>query len=208
MRPPAWVRKSDGAVRRPHIDIRSFEALGEHQLEYMDFSRDDIDAVLEARGRLRPGRFLMVHGDEIESYVPKEPLYELHPDGPRGVWSAVYEAAWYLRAEERYDFVPYNDQASVAWVFVNQSRVTGHYALKGAALFDRPNDSDEWWLAWVWIHPLDRRQGLLTQAWPVWREVYGDFPVQAPHSPGMRQFLINDGYYERKGIKIDPRFSR
>ena len=45
----------------------------------------------------------------------------------------------------------------------------------------------------VWIEPGYRRQHLLTGAWDVWRERYGDdFPVDEPNA-AMRTFLARRG---------------
>ena len=64
----------------------------------------------------------------------------------------------------------------------------------GYALFTRWPDC--WQLDRVWIRPALRRRGLLSAAWPVWRERYGDFIERSesvyatePASDGMQAFL-------------------
>lgn len=46
-----------------------------------------------------------------------------------------------------------------------------------------------WAMQWVWLHPFARRQGLLTGAWPFFRQEFGDFFVEPPVSPAMKAFV-------------------
>jgi hypothetical protein len=47
----------------------------------------------------------------------------------------------------------------------------------------------KWTLDWVWIHPYQRRKGHLTHAWPVFKNMFGDFAVMKPLSSAMNSFL-------------------
>jgi hypothetical protein len=44
-------------------------------------------------------------------------------------------------------------------------------------------------LAWAWLHPSVRRQGILSRLWPHLEAAHRDFKVQIPLSSGMQQFL-------------------
>lgn len=45
-----------------------------------------------------------------------------------------------------------------------------------------------WMLKRVWLEPRMRRRGLLTAAWPLWLERYGEFEVANPNE-AMQEFL-------------------
>lgn len=51
-----------------------------------------------------------------------------------------------------------------------------------------PEDGNIHCLSTVWIHPLCRRKGLLTQLWPVFEQAYGLFAIDGP-SKAMKGFL-------------------
>jgi hypothetical protein len=44
-------------------------------------------------------------------------------------------------------------------------------------------------LRWVWIHPYQRRGGVLSRAWETLRANHGDFFVEPPFSPAMLSFV-------------------
>ena len=54
-------------------------------------------------------------------------------------------------------------------------------------------EHDGWSLARVYIEPRARRRGYLREAWPLWRERYGDFTVDQP-SDAMQAFLSRVHY--------------
>jgi len=62
--------------------------------------------------------------------------------------------------------------------------------LDGSGGSPSQRDFDYWALLRVWLRPGLRRRGLLTAAWPLWRDRYGDFDVAAP-AAAMRAFLIS-----------------
>jgi hypothetical protein len=45
-------------------------------------------------------------------------------------------------------------------------------------------------LRWVWIHPYQRRRGILSRAWAKLRANHGDFFVEPPLSPAMLRFVL------------------
>ncbi len=44
-------------------------------------------------------------------------------------------------------------------------------------------------MQWIWFHPYFRRQGLLTEAWPKFKEEFGNFCCEPPLSDAMETFL-------------------
>ena len=107
--------------------------------------------------------------------------------------------AVYFRREFEYDFIQYEAMEPVDpreqvflittknWEFFND----GHSAV-GAVVFRWREYTDaphQLVLAWIWIHPFLRRQGILSTYWPVFKKLYGDFHVEAPLSEAMIQFL-------------------
>jgi hypothetical protein len=54
-------------------------------------------------------------------------------------------------------------------------------------------------LAWVWLHPYLRRQGILGAHWGFFRHLYGDFRVEGPLSEAMASFLERRGECARCG---------
>lgn len=111
---------------------------------------------------------------------------------------AVYTLACFFRRELRYDFVQYgyngndDDHSHVAWLWVHPEAVGCSKDFRipciGAACFRlRPVG---YALQWVWIHPYWRRQSLLSGAWPIFLEEFGQFECERPLSEGMQRFLV------------------
>lgn len=48
-------------------------------------------------------------------------------------------------------------------------------------------------MQWVWIHPYYRREGLLSAAWPMFKERFGCFLVERPFSAAMLGFFASQG---------------
>jgi hypothetical protein len=81
-----------------------------------------------------------------------------------------------------------------AWVWSHLDRPPTWVAsniFQGYATFR--GSGDRWALVRVWLRPSSRRGGLLTGAWPAWRERYGEFTVVLPSEP-MQAFLRRAGY--------------
>jgi len=121
---------------------------------------------------------------------------------------AVEQFAHYFRREFRYDFLHYEagegagwDRASqpaedeaAAYPFASGCSYDGRYV--GAACFRWRLYRDippRWALAWVWLHPYERRRGLLTLAWPVWVARHAPFAIELPLSDAMETFVRRQG---------------
>ncbi|WP_194923407.1 hypothetical protein [Catenulispora pinisilvae] len=75
---------------------------------------------------------------------------------------------------------------------------TRRFAARGSIVAGAAGFSSQYWadqgdrlvMAWVWIHPYERGQGLLWQHWAELEREYGQFLVAHPYSPAMIRFLI------------------
>jgi hypothetical protein len=121
---------------------------------------------------------------------------------------AVFQCARYFRHEMRYDFIQYGqdgretdpDHVAFLWPDPQALRFAGNddvlVPAVGAGCFrwrqwqDAPHG---WALQWLWLHPYQRRQGLLTAAWPAFRDEFGDFVCEPPLSDAMKGFLAKRG---------------
>ncbi len=100
-------------------------------------------------------------------------------------------AAWFRR-EMQFDFLQYHPDERDR----DNDRVYAYIErglILGAAVFRLREDKGErpiLSLAWVNMHPYTRRRGVLSQVWPMFRAMYGDFPIEGPLSPAMQQFIL------------------
>jgi hypothetical protein len=125
---------------------------------------------------------------------------------PQALGKAVYRLAQFFRREFRYDFVQYgyegrdDDPEHVAFLWVHPEGLgssdlfmvtaVGACCFRWRAWRDAPHGHA---LQWVWFHPYWRRRGLLSEAWPAFRERFGDFVTEPPLSDAMRSFLAKRG---------------
>jgi hypothetical protein len=126
---------------------------------------------------------------------------------PRALGKAVYRLAQFFRREFRYDFVQYGyegrDADPTHRAFLWPHPEAGwcgdafEVPLVGACCFrwrdDWPGVAPGHALQWVWFHPYHRRQGLLSEAWPAFREQFGNFVTEPPLSAAMKAFLAKRG---------------
>ena len=73
-----------------------------------------------------------------------------------------------------------------AHLFHDEGRYCGACCFRWRDWADAP---PSWSLDWIWLHPYRRQRGLLTRAWPKFKERYGDFHLAQPLSAAMRAFL-------------------
>lgn len=129
-----------------------------------------------------------------EKYI--EGLRLVHPESPKRVRKAVYEFAGYFRSEFSYDFRQFalsdpEDDKTFAYLFLKRSF---HYdeLYCGAVCFrwleykDHPH---KWAMQWIYLHPYDRSNGLLTTFFPFFIQKYGNFDIEPPLSKAMYGFL-------------------
>lgn len=112
--------------------------------------------------------------------------------------SAVYRFAKYFRRELGFDFVQYADpknrddgpEKCQAFLFMFRKIAFGAAVFR----FREWKDSAPCWsLAWIWMHPYFRGQGILKNAFPVFRERFGNFHIEHPLSSTMEGFLAKHG---------------
>lgn len=82
----------------------------------------------------------------------------------------------------------------------------GYYYVPGVGDMKEPtgwwearHPHDCWSMQWVWIKPEARRKKVLTNAWPIFRMLFGiqptsDFYMEAPYSDEFAKFLKSQGY--------------
>ena len=108
------------------------------------------------------------------------------------VKEVVQQFGYYLYKEMNYDFVLFRAQEENEDNFdaylIPSPTCLGFCC--GVAFFRRRAGPV---LNWVWIHPYDRRKGLLTKLWPTLKQKYGHIAVKGPFSLGMECFLEKQG---------------
>ncbi|WP_299021218.1 GNAT family N-acetyltransferase [uncultured Photobacterium sp.] len=114
---------------------------------------------------------------------------------PEWLNDRVYGCAWALAKERRYDSAPWSSvpgtmpRGSEALAFLivdSDGRQLGAVAFARAEYKDAEFD---WQLAWIWLSPLYRRQGITSQLWPYLTNRFGEFYVQPPASEEFDSFL-------------------
>jgi hypothetical protein len=117
----------------------------------------------------------------------------------------VYERARRLKREEHYDFTQWQpDGCHWEW---SQDKPEPPHAIVlienrdiavGAVCFSNgrhwSNVAPGWLLAFAWVAPEWRRQGVLSRRWPQWRQQYGDFLLDPPLSEAMEAFCAKQGH--------------
>lgn len=127
-------------------------------------------------------------------------------NAPMWMQKEVYRRAVKFKREFRYDFVQ--------WAGDDVNRVKsgwhGHLfpagldgTIAGACAFSNVHPGPggvEWTLAWVWIAPKYRGQGLLTGHWAGFVERYGNFFIEPPLSEAMQGFVRSHGTEGQKAF--------
>jgi hypothetical protein len=139
----------------------------------------------------------LITTDELISN-PLEVTYK----SPKQHRKAVYKIAQYFKREFRYDFVQYGyngnekDELHCAFLWIDPECVELAVDFKvpcvGATCFRWRTTADDtpiWVMDWVWFHPYYRRRGLLTAAWPLFKERFKNFACEHPLSDPMKKFL-------------------
>lgn len=105
---------------------------------------------------------------------------------------AVERFAHYFRREFQYDFVQFSSIRELEplsyiafyWQYDEMAFGAGCFRHREFTNFNG------WALQWVWLHPYFRTKGHLKAAWPIFKELCGNFDVEGPYSEAMYQFLI------------------
>ena len=162
------------------------------------------------------------HGRTISlSSSGRDVLFEVSPLEPMRYRKAIEKIAYFFKRELGYDFPPYHtnhaygDRRDVVFMWVGVDHIgipilrrdgdtewIDGGAIKKAVAYGacgflpRTNheNEDSWELAWVWLHPYERKRGHLSNAWPYFLERFGLFSVGTPWSVGMQGFLRKHEY--------------
>jgi hypothetical protein len=164
-----------------------------------------------------------MHGDKFNICLPKLAKYAGCSDGfglspvrpriPRHL-QVVNRFGRYLSREQGYDFpLEWDDEngESRAYFFTSWRSLMTVTTIQpvGCAVFQKYSSADPWQFEWAWIHPYERGRGHMTNAWPKFKEEFGDFTIQQPLSFGMKVFLtklINKGQPTTKAIRAALRW--
>lgn len=144
-------------------------------------------------------------------------LLRVDRHSPMQLRKEVEKFATYFRDEFRYDFMQYDSEEEkpyTAYLFASELNRWPR-AWVGAACFKPTNFKDvaipPQGLNWIWIHPFWRNRGILREWWPTFRESHGDYWVEPPVSPAMKQFLLKHNkdsvfypMYQGKKLSITP----
>ncbi|MGY4816488.1 hypothetical protein ACVNP3_11190 [Pseudomonas chlororaphis subsp. piscium] len=132
-------------------------------------------------------------------------------NAPMWMQKEVYRRAVKFKRDFRYDFVQW------AGDDVNPVKIGWHGQLfpagpdgtiAGACALSNEHPGPggvEWTLAWVWIAPKYRRQGLLAAHWPGLIERYGSFFIEPPLSEAMQGFVRSYGTESQIEFLAEPR---
>jgi hypothetical protein len=122
---------------------------------------------------------------------------------------AVECIAYYFRRELGYDFLQYcslemKDDGHRAYLWADPGTLNDEFKMTviGACCFrwrkwrDAPPDfpSESYGLQWIWLHPYQRRKGVLANSWPYFLARFDPFVPEGPHSPAMEAFLRKHHY--------------
>jgi len=122
---------------------------------------------------------------------------------------AVECIAYYFRREFAYDFLQYCSLETVddghrAYIWADpdtlneQDKITvfGACCSRWRRWEDAPPNlpSKSYALQWIWLHPYQKRKGILEKAWPYFLARFHPFVPEGPHSPAMEAFLTKHHY--------------
>lgn len=115
---------------------------------------------------------------------------------PRWMHRAMFDRAYRLSREQNYrtlwDESGRVGSDVVGHLLLDDTGMFGPTTIAGAAGFRYAVWTDpqpRWILEWVWIMPKLRSRGILSRAWPAFRQRYGEFPVERPLTAAMERFV-------------------
>jgi hypothetical protein len=117
---------------------------------------------------------------------------------PAALKNALEQYARYFHREFRYDSPPYSknehEEHENLSAYLLPQRNKRFWA--GGCSFWK--EEGVWTLTWMWIHPFDRHQGILKNAWPYFEREHGPFQIDSPVSIPMQYFLLRQGVAESR----------
>lgn len=138
---------------------------------------------------------------------PKEILYITSESNLR--WrKELAKLARYFKVEQRMDVPQYEFEddgvdfpfegfilLELARDLLQEDKPAPLRVFGGGCFRRRTFKNDEIWvLDWVWIHPFFRNRGKLSERWDEFKQRFGEFQVEPPISPAMRQLLQKKNY--------------
>jgi hypothetical protein len=131
-------------------------------------------------------------------------IFPVSPRSPIKVREATELIACYFRREKEYDFIQYSarekpDSKDRIFIFTRPTIEEKNLVL-GAIVFRWITYNNflpsQWSLNWVWLHPFLRNKGILTDFWPFFVELYGDFNIESPISKSLWHLLKKVNHFK------------
>lgn len=130
-----------------------------------------------------------------------KPIY-IDFSSPTWLQFELYLRSEMFKREFDYDlpqWSPFGDEPPDACGFLlsDDTGLFGFGAIAGAGAFrwrEWSNRPAGWTMDWVWIIPDLRRRGLLSRYSSKFKERFGDFYLQHPLSPAMREFALKHNW--------------
>lgn len=157
-------------------------------------------------------RHCRINCEEIDS-LTKGYLKEVHYYSPIYWRKYLEEMAYYFKREQRYDGLQYSatshnsevpsDTAAFLFATRNYKRFKNiipddqnDVLIFGGCCFRYRQYLDhdpEWALQWVYLHPMVRKEGILSSCWGYFEKRFGTFLVETPLSLAMQAFILKHG---------------
>ncbi|WP_166109307.1 hypothetical protein [Pseudoalteromonas sp. Z9A5] len=133
--------------------------------------------------------------DNIGGY--KDLVY-VKPDSQENQKDALEQMATYFKREFKFDTLQYckeeHQEKCTGVIFTERAmdlvETETHYPHKiigGACFWEQ--ESGDYTLDWIWIHPFARNRKKLKEYWPILKEEFGEFTLSPPISAQMSAFL-------------------
>lgn len=137
------------------------------------------------------------------SHHASEPLNKLNSlgihdlkDCGRSYKNALQKIALFFKREKGYDFVQYTadevlDSNIKAFIFISERNYELD-SIYGGCCFRKRKYKDggiSWALQWIWIHPYEREKGHFKKAFPLFKDLLGEFEIEGPYSRPMWNFV-------------------
>lgn len=125
-------------------------------------------------------------------------LRKVTADSAKEEKEAVELFARYFKKEMHYENLQYgadrHDEQTVGFLFTESALdvcTEAHTEMPtrcvGGCSFRKVDGF--WVLCWIWLHPFSRNKRLLNRPWKIFCEEFGNFYIEAPISPSMKNFI-------------------
>jgi hypothetical protein len=139
-----------------------------------------------------PSSYYRIDLQQIPKRFAMEPLVRVRSDSPLHLKRAVKRLADYFHREFPHDIHPFDVEdrdpyTSYLLPCPERSVWAGACCFRPRRFSDLDMTCEV--LYWAWLHPYLRGCGILKRHWKALRANHGDFYIEQPFSPAMREFL-------------------